>query len=246
MDGKLFTAQEIASSLANDFRKVISSDYVYSNARSLWGDDIVFTASEKFTTDFKIQFAHYINEWHHRKNRITFKNHLDSIGQKYPARYLPVALVVTKNGKEKTDKPAGITASQMMEMLDKRYSEMKRSIIWEIEEKIKANARVSIASSSAAIPRASDPAMVELEKRINKFVFDEPWAVRDVWKRLRSDFEARNGIKVTTFGVQTFPQWLRSENMMEMFMGELQGFLDAMHDERAPTPPKQLSFGSGF
>jgi hypothetical protein len=246
MDRKLFSAQEIAASLASDLGKGISSEYVYANAKSLWGEHISFTPSEKFTVEFKIQFTLYANTWYRHRNRKTFKAHLDSLGQQIPERYTPVALVAAPKGKEKMDTSGKLTASQMAEMFDRRDREIKKSIMAEIEEKIKITSRVSIASSQEAITRASDPAMVELEKRINKFVFDEPWAVRDVWKRLRSDFETRNGIKVTTFGVQTFPQWLRSENMMEMFMGELQGFLDAMHDERTPAPSKQLSFESKF
>jgi hypothetical protein len=246
MSQKLFSVQEIASSLTTDLGKGISSEYVYANAKNLWGEHISFTSSERFTAEFKIQFALYANTWYHRKNRKTFKAHLASIGQQPPARYIPVALVAVPNGKEKMDKSVRLTASQVAEMLDKRDKEIKKSIMAEIEEKIKTTPKVSITANTAAMTRAGDPAMIELEKRINKFVFEEPWSVRDVWNRLRSDFETRNGINVTTFGVQTFPQWLRSENMMEMFMEELQGFLDAMHDERAPRPTKQLRFGGEF
>jgi len=83
----------------------------------------------------------------------------------------------------------------------------------------------------ASSQKKRDVDLEPLHKAVNNFVFNEPITVSEVWKRLQREFEKRNAITVYRVGTQSFPQWLRHEDHLELFMGQLQGFFDQIHND---------------
>ncbi|MDD5305123.1 MAG: hypothetical protein PHS14_18650 [Elusimicrobia bacterium] len=170
--------------------------------------------------------ASYWAEWGGRKTgRVGIREWLAAHSMAIPA--LPDLAPVPVAVKPKKEKPAAIDEVQVSIILEKRLEVFKRELV----ESIQAAAPVK--QLAAPRGRENDPRIFKIHKRINAFTFSEPVRIDDVWNFLRSRFEARNDVKVLLVGAQTFPQWLLSEDWVDTFLQEYEGFLDELHDKLA-------------
>jgi hypothetical protein len=150
-----------------------------------------------------------------------------------PELSLPVVIKTEKsppaNVRQRDDR-------RIEKMIDKKIAAMKTEIVEIIGTK---EPRKQI--EAPARGRENDPRIFAIEKKVNAFIFAEPINARDTWIYLRSRFEARNGVAVMLHGSQTFPQWLRSEEWVDTFVNEYQGFLDELHDRLSDPKQGRLS-----
>jgi hypothetical protein len=166
--------------------------------------------------------ASYWAEWGGRKSgRVSIRDWLKEHNLEAPvlSNTRPLATV-----KAKKEQAAPLDERRVEKLVEKHLESFKREIIEAVQ------AAVPVKALPAPRGRENDPRIFKLHKRINAFVFAEPVRIDDVWNFLRSRFEERNSVKVLLVGAQTFPQWLLSEDWIDTFMQEYEGFLDELHD----------------
>jgi hypothetical protein len=168
--------------------------------------------------------ASYWAQWGGRKSgRVSIRDWLAAHSLDIPALPgPPPAPVVVKT---KKDSAAALDERRIEKLVDKKLEAFERKIV----ETLQAAAPAK--QLSAPRGRDNDSRIFKLHKRINSFTFSEPVRIDDVWNFLRVRFEERNSVKVLLVGVQTFPQWLLSEDWIDAFMQEYEGFLDELHDK---------------
>jgi len=168
--------------------------------------------------------ASYWADWGGKKNgRMSITEWLKAHSLDVPALPgLPAAPVVVKAKKESA---TVLDDRRIEKIIDKKLEILKGEIV----ESLQAAAPAK--QLPAPRGRDNDPRIFKLHKRINSFTFSEPVRIDDVWNYLRVRFEERNSVKVLLVGVQTFPQWLLSEDWLDTFMQEYEGFLDELHDK---------------
>jgi hypothetical protein len=170
--------------------------------------------------------ASYWADWGGRKaGRVSIRDWLAAHNLEIPA--LPSLAPVPIAAKKKQEKAGAIDEAHVAILLEKRLEVFKREIVETIQ------AAVPVKQLPAPRGRENDPRIFKIHKRINSFTFSEPVRIDDVWNFLRVRFEERNSIKVLLVSAQTFPQWLLSEDWVDTFLQEYEGFLDELHDKLA-------------
>jgi len=154
-----------------------------------------------------------------------------------PVIETPVPPAIVKEEKGSTKNGGLLDERRLSKMVEKAVASALSEHLEKIE---KSRDLKQIEAPTATRGRENDPRLFAIHKRVNAFVFNEPISVREVWNHLRMCFEARNGIKVLLVGAQTFPQWLLSQEWIETFIQEYQGFLDELHDQLANPGQRRL------
>jgi hypothetical protein len=166
--------------------------------------------------------ASYWAQWGGRKSgRVSIRAWLAAHSLEIPALpgLAPIAV------KPKKDSATALDERRIEKLVDKKLEAFERKIVETFASTVPAK------QLPPPRGRDNDPRIFKLHKRINSFTFSEPVRIDDVWNFLRSRFEERNSVKVLLVGAQTFPQWLLSEDWLDTFMQEYEGFLDELHDK---------------
>ncbi len=214
---KGFTAAQVAVHVSEHTGKdgTISTQYCYQCLHLLRASNERFSKKTLFSLEERNTIAEYAVDRYNRKDAEPLLEWIDRTGRQYPKPYkvyLPAKTVQLKR-----DQDTG-TNQKYIRALERRIDHLEKTF----DEKLKENNRLLIEARNKQLNRKNDPRVEKINTKIRAFCFKEPIEIKEIWNYCRKLFEQRNQIKVFLQGDQTFPQWLRNE---------LQGFLDALHDE---------------
>jgi hypothetical protein len=232
---KIYSTGEAATVLSKRLSRVITSGWVLDKVKALRDTPAVGGGHRILITQAELKFLEaYGRDTYARPNMLGPGEWADTKGIELPQPYRERALVkVRSQAPAREEAPAAVT--RMLVKIETQLAEQGKEIA----------ALKSAAAKQLAAPavRRNDPRIDDMHRQVNAFVFNEPISIKETWNRIRRSFEARNGVKVMLHGDQTFPAWLRSSGNLDLFLAELQGFLDAIHDELSLPAGGQRSLG---
>jgi hypothetical protein len=214
-----YSPAQVAARAAEFTGKKIGTSWVYTQIHALRGNDRL-SKSDYVSQEEMQALCEYAARHYNRSNVPTIAEFCRSRDGKLPQPFMAAAVVKKKKVPAQNDaKSTDAAIMRELKILRKEIDALKTT----------TNSKPTGLLASSQKKRDVD--LEPLHKAVNNFVFNEPITVSEVWKRLQREFEKRNSITVYRVGTQSFPQWLRHEDHLELFMGQLQGFFDQIHND---------------
>lgn len=222
-----YTLQEVTAQVGqhtND--KNVGDGFVSKCLKELRGCERLIP-SDRFTIEEITMVGMYSHDLHGHHGRTSITEWIRSHNFEKP-RSIPRADLVKAEKKAKAKEPKSVSDERRLERLfEKKLGSVVESTVRKVlEEKVKP-VRAEITNG---MNRENDDRIISIKKKVDAFVFAEPVSVKEVWTFVQNAFEERNGVQVVRIGGQSLPQWLRHEGYLDVFVEQLQGYLDELHD----------------
>ena len=216
----------------------VDTRYIYRAAHDCWPEFTGKFNDEVFTLDFKVKITEYTITWYHKNNAPSFSKWLSDNGKTRPARYMATDIVPIKSTKIANKQKQGeyVTIEQLhaiINTIESKYDKKTK----ELEKKITSAPVKLITDTTKNVTRENDPRLSDINKRVTNFVMQNSISAQTAWVTIKKLFAQKNKISIELKGNQSFPQWVRSHDYIDLFETQLQGILDAIYDELVKQPP---------
>jgi hypothetical protein len=176
--------------------------------------------------------SEYINECYRIVPKKTIAQWAKEKNVSYPNSYVTQAVIeALKVAPKITPQSNAITREEMVALLEssnrKLKGEIKSELIAEMPNRASSD---FLLVNGPTQTRDTDPRITEMHRRVERFIHEEEASAKRVWTHCKNAFEERNGIKVCLVPGQSLPQWLRHEEYLDIFISQLQGILDDLHN----------------
>jgi hypothetical protein len=236
-----FKSIDIAAQLSGDIGMTVDTGYIYKAAHDCWPEFKGKFGDETFTLDFKVKITEYAVTWYHKTNAPSFSKWLSDTGKTRPARYIVPEIVPAKSIKSPKKDAHGeyVTIEQLHKIINTIESKYDKKTK-ELEKQITSKPVKLIADTTKRETRENDPRLADINKKVTNFVMQNNISAQITWVTIRQLFAKKNGLNIELKGNQSFPQWTRSNNYIDLFETQLQGILDTIYDRLVKQPPLQF------